>query len=159
MKRSIFFFSSLVIISLFIVSCSSSKYLPPDVSKNAMGITNPDNKAVVYIYRISSMGFAVGLSVDINNKEVTTFFPKQFYMWVLDPGKYAFTGHGENEDDLKVTHEPQKKYYIEVTPQMGWVKARCKLESVEPSVGSTKVQKCKLVGLNTEARTLLQYNE
>ena len=105
------------------------------------------------------MGFAVGLSVDINNKEVTTFFPKQFYMWVLDPGKYAFTGHGENEDDLKVTHEPQKKYYIEVTPQMGWVKARCKLESVEPSVGSTKVQKCKLVGLNTEARTLLQYNE
>jgi hypothetical protein len=136
---------------LIITSCAPAKFLPTDVSNNAKTLETPGNKSLIYVYRTSSLGAAVGLSVDCNNKELAKFFPRQFYLCVLDPGKYVFTGRGENEDDLIIT--------IEVTPQMGWVKARCKLTSVDPAEGNTKIQKCKLVGLNLEAKALLNYKE
>jgi len=159
MKKTISFITLLSVIILIMNSCASSKLLPADVSNNAKNVVNPENKALVYVYRISTLGFAVGLSVDCNNKELTSFFPKQFYLCVLDPGKYVFTGHGENEDDVIATLEPNKKYYVEVTPQMGFVKARCKLTLVDAAEGSADIQKCKLVGMNLEAKALLNYKE
>jgi len=159
MKKSNSLITLLSMMILVMTSCATSKLLPTDISNNAKNVVSPENKALVYVYRISSLGFAVGLAVDCNNKELTSFFPKQFYLCVLDPGKYVFTGHGENEDDVIATLEPNKKYYIEVTPQMGFIKARCKLSLIDPPEGNTKIQKCKLVGMNLEAKTLLNYKE
>jgi len=159
MKKSLIFFALSGLLILGITSCSTTKVLPTNVSNNALEMANAGNKAMVYLYRISSMGFAVGLDVDCNNKELAKLFPKQFFLDVLDPGKYVFTGRGENEDDLVLTLEPNKKYYIEVSPKMGWVKARCKLELMELSEGNKKVQKCKLVGMNQAAKELLNYKE
>ena len=146
-----------VLIIMAFSSCSSIKLLPADVSNKAKNLKIPDNKALVYIFRKSSLGAAIGLSVDINNKELAKFYPKKFYLCVLEPGKYLFTGHGENEDEIIVTLEQGKKYYIEVLPKMGFAIARCKLELVTPLEGNAKVQKCKLIGLNSDARTALNY--
>jgi hypothetical protein len=138
-------------------SCSTAK-LPVETSDRAKTIQIPDGKALVYVFRKSSVGAAVGLSVDLNNIELETFYPKRFYLCVLDPGKYVFTGHGENTDEMILKIDSGKKYFIEVTPQMGFLIARCKLSLVDPIKGNEKVGKCKLVGLNKEARNLLNYN-
>ena len=159
MKKSSYLVILLILVVLGASSCSTTKILPTNISDNAKNITSQENKALVYVYRISALGYAVGLRVDCNNKELVSFFPKRYYLCSLDPGKYVFTGHGENEDDLIVTLEPNKKYYVEVTPQMGWVKARCKLTLIGAPDGASKVMKCKLVGMNSAAKDLLNYKE
>ena len=157
MKRNI---QKTVFLSLIILlgSCSTSKLFPVDTSNNAKNLHNIEGKAIVYVFRKSALGAAVGLRVDLNNIELAKFYPKKFYLCVLDPGKYVFTGHGENEDDIIVKVEGNKKYYIEVMPQMGWASARCKLELTDPFEGNEKVQKCKLIGLNKEAKQILNYS-
>jgi len=148
-----------VFLSLIIIlsSCSTSKLLPVDTSNNAKNIKSIEDKALVYVFRKSALGAAVSLRVDLNNIELAKFYPKKFYLCVLEPGKYVFTGHGENEDDIIVNVEGNKKYYIEVIPQMGWASARCKLELIDPFEGDKKVQNCKLIGLNKGAQEILNY--
>ena len=159
MKKLSYLVTLLILVAIGTTSCSTTKLLPTNISDNAKTITTQENKALVYIYRISALGYAVGLRVDCNNKELISFYPKRYYLCLLDPGKYVFTGHGENEDDLIVTLEPNKKYYIEVSPQMGWVKARCKQSLIGAPDGASKVIKCKLAGMNTGAKELLNYKE
>ncbi len=158
MKKNVLTIAGLLMVILFLSACSSSKLLPTDISNNAKSIQTPDNKAVVYIFRKSSLGGAVGLSVDCNNIELAKFYPKKFYLCVLEPGKYIFTGHGENEDDILINVEKDKKYYIEVIPKMGFAMARCKLELVDSKEGDAKVQNCKLIGVNADAQKALNYN-
>ena len=148
------FLSLIVILS----SCSTSKLLPVDTSNNAKNLKSIEDKALVYVFRKSALGAAVSLRVDLNNIELAKFYPKKFYLCILEPGKYVFTGHGVNEDDIIVNVEGNKKYYIEVIPQMGFASARIKLELIDPIEGNTKVQKCKLIGLNKEAKQILNYS-
>lgn len=158
MKKNILQFSALVLILLGFNSCATTKLLPDNVSNNAKNLATQNEKGLVYVYRISSLGFAVGLMVDCNTVELASLYPKKYYLCALDPGKYIFTGHGENEDEVILNVEPNKKYYIEVTPQMGWIQARCKLTQIAPAEGVAKIQKCALVGLNKDAQILLNYS-
>ena len=139
---------------LVISSCSTSRLLPTDTSNQAKSLKSIEDKALVYVFRKSAFGAAIGFRIDLNHKEFATFYPKKFYLFVLDPGTYLFTGHGENEDEIIVKVEGNKKYYVEVIPQMGLVMARCKLELTNPFEGDKKVQKCKLIGLNNEAKVM-----
>jgi hypothetical protein len=61
-------------IILLQTSCSTSKVLPTDVSDKAKSIEIPESKAVVYLFRISSLGAAVGLRIDCNNIELATLY-------------------------------------------------------------------------------------
>jgi hypothetical protein len=149
----------LISIVLGMSSCSTSQLLPTDVSNNAKNLNPIEDKAVVYVFRTSSLGFAVGLDVDCNNKDLAVFYPKKFYMCVLEPGRYLFTGHGENEEELIVNVEANKKYYIEAIPQMGFLIARIALKQLDQIEGNGKVQKCKLIGMNNEAKALLNYRD
>jgi len=152
---------SIILISIVLAlsSCSTSKILPVDVSNSAKNLSPSGDQAIVYVFRTSSLGFAVGLDVDFNNKDLAVFYPKKFYLCVLDPGKYLFTGHGENEEELIVNVEANKKYYIEAIPQMGFLMARIDLKQHDQIEGNRKVQKCKLIGMNDKAKVLLNYKE
>ncbi len=143
---------------LLLSSCSSKRLLPEATSHNAKNLSTIEDKAIVYVYRRSVYGAAVSLSVDLNNSHLANFYAKRFYLTVLDPGRYVFTGRCENTDDLIVNLEAGKKYYIEVTPQAGWVTARCKLSLSDPHEGKRKVQQCRLIGLNEEALKVLNYS-
>ncbi|MEX2591739.1 MAG: DUF2846 domain-containing protein [Anditalea sp.] len=157
MKKNVVLTVLLSLIILSLSSCSSTKVLPANVSNNAKNLNLSKDKAIVYVFRTSALGFAVGLNVDCNNSQLASFYPKKFYVSVLDPGKYVFTGRAENESDLIVNLEANKKYYIEAIPQMGFGSARIKLKQIDQIDGNSKVQKCKLIGLNDEAKELLNY--
>ncbi len=143
---------------LILSSCSSKRLLPEATSHNAKNLSTIEDKAIVYIYRRSVYGAAVGLTVDLNNIHLADFYPKRFYLCVLEPGRYVFTGRCENTDDLIINIEAGNKYYIEVIPQMGWATARCKLLLSDPVEGNRKVQQCRLIGLNEEAQAVLNYS-
>lgn len=138
-------------------ACGSAKLLPADVSNQAIALGNVEDKASVYVYRTSIVGGAVGMHVDLNDVRLTTLYPKNFYLCLLNPGEYVFTGNAENKDKITVAVEAGKSYYIEIMPRMGIVMARCKIEPVDTAEGREKVSKCKLVGLNPEAQKELNY--
>lgn len=136
----------LILLALLYVSCATTSKISRETSENAKNMQPPEGKAMVYIYRTSAFGFAVGLRVDLNNSRLADFYPKKFYLCTLEPGKYVFTGKGENQDDLLLTIEPDRKYYIAVKPKMGFISARIGLELSHPSEGISDVQKCQMIG-------------
>ena len=146
MKKNLSIVISLAILLFMMGSCAVSNTIATDVSQNAKNQAPPPGKSLVYVYRVSAFGFLVGLNVSLNNKMLGSFFPKKFYLCTLDPGKYVFTGHGENENDLILTTEPDKKYYIEVKPRMGFATAGIALEQKDLVAGNEGVQKCKMIG-------------
>lgn len=141
----------LFLIALLSVSCATTSKISRETSENAKNIEPPEGKSMVYVYRTSAFGFAVGLRVDLNNSRLGDFYPKRFYLCTLEPGKYVFTGKGENHDDLLMTIEPNKKYYIKVSPKMGFASARVGLEMVHPIEGNSDVQKCQMIGSTNNA--------
>lgn len=149
------FWLSLIIVILS--SCSSARLLPAETSNSAKTLKNIEDKAVVYILRKSAFGAAVGLRVDLNNIQLAAFYPKNFYLCILEPGTYSLVGHGENKDEIVINVVKGNKYYIEVTPQMGLIMARCKIEQIDPVIGEEKLQSCKLIGMNQDAQNILNY--
>lgn len=146
----------IVLSAILISSCATSSKISTEVSENAKNQKVPEGKSLVYVYRISSFGFAVGLNVSLNNNMLASFYPKKFYLCTLDPGKYVFTGNGENEDDIILVIEPNKKYYIEAKPKMGWAAARIELELHDQTEGNAGVQRCKMIGSNSASILSLQ---
>lgn len=156
MRKAIY---AILIIGLIgmLSACGSAKLLPADVSNRAIALEKVEDKALVYVYRTSMLGGAVAMHVDLDDVRLTTLYPKNFYLCLLDPGEYVFTGNAENKDKITVTVEAGKSYYIEIVPRMGIVMARCEMKPVDVVEGQEKVGKCKLVGLNPEAQKELNY--
>ncbi len=156
MRKAIY---AILIIGLIgmLSACGSAKLLPADVSNRAIALEKVEDKALVYVYRTSMLGGAVAMHVDLDDVRLTTLYPKNFYLCLLDPGEYVFTGNAENKDKITVAVEAGKSYYIEIVPRMGIVMARCEMKPVDAAEGQEKVGKCKLVGLNPEAQKALNY--
>jgi len=145
MKRNISIIALFALVICLLGSCASSK-ISKEVSENAKNQKPPEGKSLVYVYRVSSLGLAVGLQVSLNSKMLADFYPKRFYLCTLGPGKYIFTGNGENEDDIIITTEPNKIYYIEAKPKMGFASARIELELHDQVEGNKGVQRCRMIG-------------
>ena len=145
MKKKLLNGGLLFLVAIVYLSCATSK-ISRETSENFKNMQPPDGKSMVYVYRTSAMGFAVGLRVDLNNNRLGNFYSKRYFLCTLEPGKYVFTGIGENQDDLILTTESDKKYYIKVKPKMGFAAARVGLELMHPVEGNSDVQKCKIIG-------------
>src|ERR1035437_7300162 len=100
MKQKISIILASVFVVFLLASCAVSSKISAEVSECAKNQKVPEGKSLVYVYPISSLGFAVGLNISLNSKNLARFYPKRFYLCTLDPGKYVFTGNGENEDDI-----------------------------------------------------------
>lgn len=139
-------------------ACGTSRaVLPSDVSNRAMSIQPVEDKALLYIYRSSQLGWAVGMRIDLDQVQQTSLYGRHFYLCALPPGSYHLKAYAENRDTMTVNVEAGKRYYVEVTPRMGIFLARCKLHAVDEDEGREKVKKCNLVGLNEEAQKMLNY--
>lgn len=142
MKNLKLFFNVLVI-SIFIMGCAVQKATVEQDSK-AKGLTPPAGKALVYIVRPSSVGFAVKFTVLCNNKYIGATGAQRFIYTIQDPGKYLFVGQAENKDELEITLEAGKTYYINQMPRLGVMMARNKLEVLNDTDGKEKLNECKL---------------
>ncbi|MFN8133944.1 MAG: hypothetical protein U0Z17_01465 [Bacteroidales bacterium] len=92
----------------------------------------PNNKAVVYFVRYSSMGFAINFSYFDSTRLVGRFNCPKYIRYECEPGKHLFWARSENRDYVEAEVEAGKIYFIVANPRMGAVKAQVELVAVDP---------------------------
>ena len=93
----------------------------------------PENKAVVYFVRPSSMGFAINFSYFDSTRFIGKFNGPKYLRYECDPGVHLFWARSENKDFVEADVEAGKIYFIEALPKMGAIKAGVKLLPADPN--------------------------
>ena len=107
-----------------------------------------DGKAIVYIMRPGTLGFALMMRLDCDSFLVGWVGVKSYLYTIIPPGDHVFKARSENEYDLKVILEPGKIYYLEEDAKMGILYARTKLKQLSEEDGRKALAKCGLSGHN-----------
>jgi hypothetical protein len=105
----------------------------------------PENKAVVYFVRTSSLGFAINFSYF----DSATFIGKtngpNYIRYECEPGKHVFWVRSENRSFVEAELDAGKIYFLEAIPEMGALKAQVELKPVDPVDGKTMQKIFKLI--------------
>jgi len=101
-------------------------------------------KAVIYVYRAESLGFAVPMTVGLDGREVGQTVGQTYFMWEVDPGPHEITSHAEDIVTVKLNTEPGKYYYVWQEVKIGVWMARSLLHEVDEATGRHGVTECKL---------------
>jgi hypothetical protein len=106
----------------------------------------PNDKAVVYFVRTSSMGFAINFSYFDSTKLIGRFNGPKYIRYECDPGKHLFWARSENRDFIHADLDAGKIYFVEAVPTMGAAKAAVMLLPIQ--AGNPKKMKPILKLLN-----------
>ena len=110
----------------------------------------PEDKAVVYFARTSSLGFAINFTYFDSTVLIGKCKGTNFIRYECEPGQHVFWGRSENRDYVEAELEAGKVYFIEVEPRMGAMKAAIELNPVDPSPGSKAMNRIlKLIDKKT----------
>ena len=137
-KLSVFFV--FVFIYLFLNGCAT---LGPVYQK----VDNiQDGKAVVYIYRPSSLvGGGVSYNVKVGETVITTLYNGGYYPYLVEPGETEFWAQTESKSSVTLDIKPGQTYYIKGTVGVGFIVGRPRLIVVSSDVGEREIAECKLI--------------
>lgn len=116
-------FILVILVCLFKLSSISAQEIAPA----------PNDKAVVYFVRVSSLGFAINFSYFDSTKLIGKFNGVSYIRYECDPGSHLFWARSENRDFIEAEVEAGKIYFIEAVPELGGVKAGVQLRTIDPS--------------------------
>jgi hypothetical protein len=91
-----------------------------------------EGKAVVYIVRTSSLGFAIKFSYFDSTAVIGRFNGPKYVRYECDPGTHLFWAMAENSTFVEANVDAGRIYFIQAVPKMGAVEAGVKLEPVDP---------------------------
>ena len=139
-------YSKLIIgtIFLFSVSFTFGQLTLQQQDSIAKSLAPVPNKAIVYIVRPTSFGFAIRMDINCDSTYIGTTGPKSYIYTVLSPGTYTFLSRSENKSFLEVSLEAGKIYYLEQEVKMGMIYARTKLKLADEEKGKKFLSKCQL---------------
>ena len=137
-------------------SCSTAKY-PVEIRQQALTLPKLGGRAAVYVCRTSSKLSVFGMQIAADSIAVGKLFPKEYFLFIVEPGEHVFSSKSENVHRLKVKAEPGQRYYLRVEPETGMVSAQGHLSPVDPIEGGRMLESCSLAGMNEMARNLLNY--
>ncbi|MDR1488935.1 MAG: hypothetical protein LBS65_00380 [Desulfovibrio sp.] len=126
------------ILSALLSSGCASKYMEPVTHDAATGQLGAGQSAVVF-FRDTSFGggiqapVAEGVAGDVAFIGIVSANTKLLHK--TTPGEHVYVVGGEGSNLLFANLEPQKFYYVRVSPKMGVFKARFKFEPVSPVQG------------------------
>lgn len=104
-----------------------------------------ENKAGLYIYRDTFAGQALKKNLYINGKLIGETANKTFFYREVDAGKYVISTESEfSENDLELTVEPGKHYFVEQYIKLGVFVGGAGLKLVDTENGMKAVKKCSL---------------
>ncbi len=102
----------------------------------------PSDRALVYVVRPTSMGFAIK-SFFLCDDEILGINKGSSYFFAhVEPGKHVFWSKSENVDALELEVEAGKTYYIQQHVRMGGFRARTKIEVLDEAAGRKALEKC-----------------
>jgi len=93
----------------------------------------PNDKAVVYFVRVSSLGFAINFSYFDSARLIGKFNGPKYIRYECEPGSHLFWARSENRDFMEAEVEAVKIYFVEAVPQLGGLKAGVQLLPVDPA--------------------------
>lgn len=115
------------------------------LDQRAKAMAVPEDKALVYVVRPTTYGFAVGMDVFCDNKKVGTTTGQRYMYMFLDPGRHQFMSKAENKSEQILNLKSGRTYYLEQQVKMGFLKARNNLFLLDAVEGRKKLNKCHLV--------------
>lgn len=107
--------------------------------------TPPEGKSGLYIFRDSFVGRALKKEIAINDEPIGQSAPDVYFYRVLDSGEYKISTESEfSPNDLIITMEPQKNYFVENYIKLGVFVGGADLREVSESEGMDRVNKLSL---------------
>ncbi|MBV6645325.1 MAG: hypothetical protein KI790_07735 [Cyclobacteriaceae bacterium] len=98
----------------------------------AQGFELPtEDKAVVYITRVTSLGAAISFKYFHNKNYIGKFNSGKYIRYECEPGKHLFWARSENRDFITAEFEAGKIYIIDAQARMGGMKAQVRLIPVD----------------------------
>ena len=114
-----------------------------------LGEVAPD-KALVYVVRPTSVGFAIKSWLLCDDQVLGVNKGSSYFFAHVDPGKHVFWSKSENVDALELEVEAGKTYYLHQHVRLGGLKARTKLEVLDEADGQERLAKCAKHGVLTD---------
>jgi hypothetical protein len=130
-----------------VVGCAGTSKAPSEATEAAMSFEVPENKGVVYLYRLGRAVAAANVSiVKVNSLEAGGTGPSTFFRWQLKPGTYTFSAStGESSKTVQLQVEAGKLYFIEQNIRLGLNEGRVQLKEVDEKTGREKIKGMKML--------------
>ena len=133
--RIYFYLTITVFVVLFLSGCAATvKNMRPLSPGEVVDIPEDGKAMVVFLRPYTFSGSAIQSSVfevkENNFSLVGILATKNKVAYSLDPGPHLFMVIGESADFMSAELEPNKIYYVLVTPRLGWWKARFSLKPI-----------------------------
>ena len=130
-----------------VFGCAGTSKAPAEDAEAAMAFQAPDDKGVVYLYRLGRAVGAANVSiVKVNSLEAGGTGPGTFFRWELKPGTYTFTAStGESSKTVQLQVEAGKLYFIEQNIRVGLSEGRVQLYEVDEETGKKGVKGKKML--------------
>ena len=105
----------------------------------------PPGKAVIYIYRPSTLGAAIAYDIRHGDKVVVTMKAMGYYPYVADPGEVELSARTESKASVTLDVKADETYYVKATISMGFLVGRPRLVVVSVSEAEKEISDCKLL--------------
>ena len=144
MFRAFYF---IVFALLLVIGCAGTSKAPPEEAEAAMSFEVPDDKGVVYLYRLGRAVAAATVSIiKVNSLEAGGTGPGTFFRWELKPGTYTFSAStSETSKTVQLQVEAGKLYFIEQNIRLGINDGRVQLYEVDEETGKKGVKGKKML--------------
>lgn len=101
-------------------------------------------KASIYVYRGSGPGTAVIFDALLDGRVAGSLATNTYLLLSVSPSQHTLIVRSdENSQQQKVLAEAGKQYFFKVSPDMGWIRARARLQSVDEEEGRRGVMGTK----------------
>lgn len=102
------------------------------------------DKAIVYVIRPTMIGNKIQTKLAANGEWKGVNRGDNYFYFELSPGEYHFCSQAENRSLLALKVEAGKTYYLQQKIQMGFLKARNRLVTLDTEKGKEGLAKCHL---------------
>lgn len=138
---------TVVLMSIALLGCASTvPVASPAADARAKQFAAPVGKSMIYVVRSPGRyGSAILFQVGLDGKPLGGIASKTYFAVAVDPGDHVVTASGsENQDELRLTTEPDKLYFVRVNVKSGLMSGRVDLEHATDVVGRDFIQRSSL---------------
>ena len=137
----------LIVVTVLISSCASTSKAGDEKDAAAKEFSVPDDKGVVYFYRLNrAVGAAVATQIKINGLDAGGTGPGTYFRWELKPGTYVFTASStESSAAVELDVKAGDMYFIRQDERLGLSSGRVTIKEVKEKEGKEAVNSCKLL--------------
>jgi hypothetical protein len=107
-------------------------------------------KATLYVVRPTSVGFAIKSFFLCDQQILGINRGSSYFFASIDPGRHVLWSKSENVDAIEIDAQAGATYYIQQHVQMGWGRARTRIELLDEAAGKEALAKCSKHGALTD---------